>query len=54
MLRINSIPLQNYLGEHKVFPVYEEYGRAFYIKTKQLYELIESYKLQYFYFPNKR
>lgn len=53
MKKIKSNHLQNYLYENKCYPVYEEYGIAYYKEDDRLYKLLELYSITYYYIPNK-
>lgn len=55
LTRITNRHLQNYLGERKIWPV-EDYddGPAFYLATEELRAAIESYKIEFEIFPNRR
>lgn len=53
--RITNIHIQNYLGEHNIWPVREDEAgnAAFYRRTPQFAEVLESYYIEFYYFPNK-
>ena len=51
--RIRSLRINNYLEEHGLYPVYEEYDECYYERTSQLLLLLDKFHVKYSCIPNK-
>ena len=51
--RIRNLHINNYLEEHGLYPIYEEYEYCYYERTPLLLSLLDKFHVKYSCIPNK-